>query len=410
MRRPPRSAAAALALLETALRPALRAVLRRVPRDPALLAFGAPLDRFADNPAYLFLHLSQHSRLRCVWVSGSDEVVARLRRAGLRAERRWSVRGVLTCVRAGWFVYGMYATDVNRRLHDGARLFCLWHGIPLKAIGRDAGGARHDRAARDELRPPDVLLSPSAFISRRCFASAFDLPAERCLNAGYPRTDHLCGCAAATPPSRALVRDRALWEHVAAHPFVVGYFPTWRDGATPAAGLGGLSLDRLAAAVAARGGLLVFKSHYLAPETAMRSPSLVALAAGDDLNAYLPLCTALVTDYSSVAFDYLLLDRPILYYVPDLDEYRARRGLYFEPDEMMPGPLLHTAEELYAAVAELPPGAVEASTSDAPGGSHAEAAAAAARRAALAARLWDHRDGGASVRVQAFLEREAAVR
>ena len=83
--------------------------------------------------------------------------------------------------------------------------------------------------------------------------------------------------------------------------------------------------------------------------------SAVVLHPDDDLNAYLPLCSALITDYSSVAFDFMLLDRPILYFVPDLEEYRRGRGLYFEPEQMMPGPLLFTPEQLYEAVSALTP-------------------------------------------------------
>src|SRR4051794_2371826 len=86
--------------------PALRLVelfAERVPRDPRLVAMGSPLDRFADNAAYLYVHLSERSTeqlaetvgdeprgLRPVWVSGSPEVVRRLRSFGYRAERRWS--------------------------------------------------------------------------------------------------------------------------------------------------------------------------------------------------------------------------------------------------------------------------------------------------------------------------------
>jgi CDP-glycerol glycerophosphotransferase len=95
------------------------------------------------------------------------------------------------CVRAGSFVVSSYASDVNRWLGEGATLVNLWHGVPLKKIERDidSGPLRlvyEDRqpmkaAFSDQMRPPDLLLSPSAFIAEQCFTSAFAIPLERCL-------------------------------------------------------------------------------------------------------------------------------------------------------------------------------------------------------------------------------------
>jgi CDP-glycerol glycerophosphotransferase (TagB/SpsB family) len=386
------------------LRLLVKSVVSRLPRDPSLLVFGAAKDRFADNSAYLFLHLAQaSSTLRCVWVTDSVDLVRRLRERGFEAELRWSAAGVAVCSRAGWFVVGEYVSDINRWLHDGARLFNLWHGIPLKAIERDISVGRFSLMFRqrwpwsllstvhaDERRSPDVMLSTSEFVSRRCFSSAFGIGAERCLDVGYPRCDHFFAAPGA-PPSDLFVGDRAAWERIRAADFVVGYFPTWRDDARFALP-GGLSLDRLATVVSARGGLLVFKAHFEVDDRVPDSPAMVVLDRADDLSAYLHLCSVLITDYSSVAFDFMLLDRPILYYVPDLDRYRSERGLYFSPEEMMPGPHLKSADELYEAVAGL-----RLDQGPDP------------RVPELRSRLWNGYRGDAAARIRSFLEHEAAV-
>lgn len=346
------------------LRLTVRALVRRLPRERDLVAFGAPLDRFADNAAYLFLALSDAPGLRCVWITGSRELVQRLRSAGYRAELRLSPSGLRAALRAGWYVVTAYVSDVNRWTHDGAQLLNLWHGIPLKTIERDIVNSpmsfmyrNYSRrsllplAFADETRVPDAMLSTSPFITERCFSSAFAVPPERCLEIGYPRADHFFHDQH-RPPSETLIKDPATWARVRDADFVVGYFPTWRDHDSPFMKRSGLSIERLAEAVAARGGLLVFKPHF---NTTPATPggSTVVLHPDDDLNVYLPLCSALITDYSSVAFDFMLLGRPILYFVPDLEEYRRERGMYFAPEEMMPGPLLFTAQELYDAVAAL---------------------------------------------------------
>lgn len=351
-------------LVQLPLRLAVRFVVSRLARDRKLVVFGAPLDRFADNSAYLFLRLSGTPGLRCVWITGSRDVAERLRAAGYEAELRVSRAGLKVSARAGWYVVTAYVSDINRWTHDGARLVNLWHGIPLKTIERDIVdspmafmyGSRRPRsplalAFADETRVPDALLSTSSFITERCFSSAFGVAPEHCLDFGYPRADHFF-----TPADEAfsdvLVQRSETWKHVRDASFVVGYFPTWRDDDSPFIKRSGLSIERLAITIAEQGGVLLFKPHF---NTALDLPEghAVVLHPDDDLNVYLPLCSALITDYSSVAFDFMLLDRPILYFVPDLQEYCSGRGLYFKPEEMMAGSLLFTADELYDAVSKL---------------------------------------------------------
>jgi CDP-glycerol glycerophosphotransferase (TagB/SpsB family) len=348
----------AVRLAELPLRSVVRRGVRQIQRDPSLCVFGATPNRFADNSAYLYLHLAQQSdRLRCVWITGSRALSERLRGAGFEAETRWSRRGILLCVRAGSYVVSSYASDVNRWLAEGATLVNLWHGVPLKKIERDIDSGPlklvyEDRqpmkaAFSDQMRTPDLLLSPSAFVAERCFASAFAIPPEQCLPYGYPRTDHFFS-PPLEPPHELLVSDVQRWHDLRRRERVVGYFPTWRDRRTETEP-GGLDLERLGAELHAIGAHLVFKPHpdITAPPPV---PGITTLEDEDDADAYLPLCDVLVTDYSSLAFDFMLLQRPIVYFVPDIDEYASYRGFYFPPEEMMPGPLIRDPRHLVGAI------------------------------------------------------------
>ena len=123
--------------------------LRRLPRNRRLVVLGSPLDRFADNAAYLFLHMAGQAarhRLEVVWISGSADVVQRLRSHGYRAEHRWSWRGALTTLGAGTFVYSGYRSDINRWLSPGATAVCLWHGLPIKRVESAVGGEGQRRS------------------------------------------------------------------------------------------------------------------------------------------------------------------------------------------------------------------------------------------------------------------------
>jgi CDP-glycerol glycerophosphotransferase (TagB/SpsB family) len=351
--------ALAARLIELPARSLVRLVVGRLDRDPNLWVFGAARNRFADNVAYLYLYAAERAEgRRCVWVTGSTALRRRLRSAGLEAETRWSWRGIAVCARASWYVTSAYVSDINRWFADGARVLNVWHGVPLKRIERDIRSGPltlvySERqpmkvAFRDETRPPDYLLAPSQYIAERCFVSAFAVPPERCLPFGYPRTDHFF--EPAQLPHGLLVAEIDRWRALSRRKRIVGFFPTWRDF-QPSESFASDDLTSLSAALSSIDAHLVFKPHFN-DETSVGAAGLTVLAPEDDADAYLPLCDVLVTDYSSLAFDFMLLGRPIVYFVPDFDDYAAYRGLYFDAEEMMPGPLIKDGADLVPAIKE----------------------------------------------------------
>lgn len=344
-------------LMQLPLVTLLGGVLRRVPRNPTLVALGAPLDRFADNSAYLFVFLSEECpELRPVWITGSREVRSRLRARGLAAEFRWSFRGVLTCLRAGSFVYSGYRSDINHLLAPGAVTVSLWHGVGIKRVGGgvvDAAGKRKRgvvaRLALAAQEPPaDYFLSSTDYVTRHIFSPAFGTPPERCWELGYPRNDHLVQGA---PPPAGLVAFPEQWQELAAADRVVGVFLTWRGDRVDDAIDEDLLL-RLAAACRRQGARLAYKAHYNMQPTSILAENCTLLPTAADLNAYVGLCDVLVTDYSSVAADFLLMRRPAVYFMPDLEEYAERPGFYFAPDRL-PGTLTRSPDALLSAVEEV---------------------------------------------------------
>jgi len=331
----------------------MRLLLRRLPRDPSLVAMGSPLDRFADNAAYLYVHMSEHrSGLQPVWISGSRDVVRRLRSLGYRAERRWSRRGIVTTLRAGTFVYSSYRSDINLWLSPGAVTVSLWHGLPIKRVegGVGSGGAQRDTWLRRRLEnagreaPPDHLLSSSEFVTS-CFSPAFGVPPERCWELGYPRCDHLLSDPG-HPPAALLWHEHVARQLRAANP-VVGLFLTWRDERIDDAVDEDL-VRRLAETCTRHGALLAYKAHYNVAATST-PPECLVLPDDADLHACLGLCDVLITDYSSVALDFLLMKRPVVYFMPDVDHYAKTRGFAVDP-MALPGFVTLDQESLLSSV------------------------------------------------------------
>lgn len=387
-----RAAARAGWALQSVLAVPVRAATRRVARDPSLVAFGAAANRFADNARYAFLGVAHEPRLRCVWITGSRQTRDEIRALGYEAELRWSVRGIRSCLRAGWYVYGAYVSDISYLLSNGARTFNLWHGIPLKAIEFDITTGPLDAvyhaprwspvrlAFADRFLKPDVLLSTSEFVTRRCFTSAFRIPPDRCLEFGYPRTDHFC-----RPDASAIARRRL---ELPGDLPVVGYFPTWRDDGRDFLSDCGFSFDELNAALVEGDKFLLFKAHPNFADIAPRDRhwSNIRIVDGS-VDAYdiLPACDMLVTDYSSIAYDFLLLGRPIVHFVPDLDRYIEHRNVYFTIEEMAAGPIVSELEEFYRLLSGPPPRIDRE------------------RHAALRRLLWNGYDGDANSRIARYL-------
>jgi CDP-glycerol glycerophosphotransferase len=232
-----------------------------------------------------------------------------------------------------------------------------WHGAPYKKIGLDnvrgqTFSARNYAAMlRREAARWDFLLSPnppSTPILRQAFAYEGEM-----LETGYPRTDvfHSPGRDAAAESVR---RRLGLPEGRR----VVLYAPTMRDDQSY--GRNRFSLDMrldLAAARAELGDdhvLLVRRHAKVADEVRDADGEFARdVSLWPDVNELMLVTDVLVTDYSSLLFDFAVTRRPMLFFTYDLEDYRDRlRGLYFDPARM-PGPHLRTSTEVVAAIRDV---------------------------------------------------------
>jgi CDP-glycerol glycerophosphotransferase len=230
-----------------------------------------------------------------------------------------------------------------------------WHGTPLKRIHHDVQPARPGWLDAPDLDVArwDHLLSPNAASTER-LRGAFRFRGQ-VHETGYPRNDVLSspGCDAV----RAEVRSRlGITEGTAA----VLYAPTWRDD---------LVLDRagdsaadlridLADFTARLGGdhVLLVRMHNIVADRLDLPDDLPVLDVSEepDPSGLYLAADVLVTDYSSVMFDFAVTGKPILFFTYDLAHYRDDlRGFYVDLVDIAPGPLLGTSTELIDALADL---------------------------------------------------------
>ena len=225
-----------------------------------------------------------------------------------------------------------------------------WHGTPLKKIGLDVPGRNIALSYRELMAREagywDLLLAQNdwaADVLPR--ALGYTGPV---LTAGYPRNDALVDDDGSTRE-----RTRKLLG-VGEGQQVLLYAPTWRDSARDGSGrsdwVGFLDVAEAGRRLGPGYVFLIRGHHNVAAQRRIEAlPNAIDVTDYPEVNDLYLASDALVTDYSSAMFDYGVLGRPMFFLVPDLEVYRAERGLYLDTGSL-PGPALGSTAELVAAV------------------------------------------------------------
>ncbi|MFJ3078155.1 CDP-glycerol glycerophosphotransferase family protein [Streptomyces halstedii] len=312
---------------------------------------------YGDSPRAVHQEVRRRGLpLRCVWSYDRSRDGFP---AGERLVRRWSWRYLWELARAEYWIDNQ-GFPQHLRKPSGTTYLQTWHGSAYKRMGFDETRVRMANAPRRELLQRAVHRFDHFLVRSehdvRTLAHAYRLPERTLLRTGYPRNDVLFTARARDESEGRLPRG-PLAERLGLddHRQVVLYAPTFRGG-PGRRGRRRLPLDvaRFAERFGDRYTLLV-RAHYLEAANLPVCPpgTVVDVSDHHDTGELLVLADALITDYSSVMFDYALLDRPLVLFAPDLDTYAAERGSYFDLREKAPGPVAETEDELFEVFERL---------------------------------------------------------
>ncbi len=355
--------------------------------------------RFADNSAAFFRFCVARlgDQVNIAWVSRDRSIVRALRQEGYSAHWTWSPAGIAACLRADLHIYDCFPKDTNFWFSRGAKGICLWSGVPLKVFERDIDNPRSryyrlfhgllpERWFLGMMMPwhlvrADLIIAPSAETAR-ITQKAFATTSDRIAVTGYPRNDAIINEALAGGDPDPRLPDN-FRNAVAAGEIVFLYLPTFRDSNASYMAIDWQKLDSLLIKLNAR---FFLKTHPMdKTRITIESNRVVELPQETDPYGLLPHIAALISDYSSIIFDFMLLNRPIVYYTPDLDEFiSGSRSLNFHPSEVAVGPMCNSFAELCVALEKIAAGRTD---------NYAE------RRDQIMPRLHQYTDSGSCERV-----------
>ncbi|TFD19608.1 glycosyltransferase [Cryobacterium sp. TMS1-13-1] len=232
-----------------------------------------------------------------------------------------------------------------------------WHGTPLKHMGYDmVDGAFGTANIVRNFVSADYLLAANPFMARQMYERAYKLDGifqGRMLLAGYPRVDRQTLSSAETHQARARLAQLNLDGRQ-----IVLYAPTWKGAsfAHPDDDLDALleRVRQIEAGIDSSRYVVLLKTHQAVHALAAGRPDLVRVLVPNDLptNVVLGLAGILVTDYSSIFFDFLATGRPVVFFTPDLADFEQTRGLYLAPSEL-PGPVCRTGAEVAEVIRRI---------------------------------------------------------
>lgn len=348
---------------------AIRSVFWKRQKD--IVLFGAWFgNKFADNSRFLFQYLSENKDAlnlkHVVWVTRKENVCKTLRAMGYECYMMDSPESIRYHKQAFMHIVCNstanskgFIPDIDIRYSFGAKRVNLWHGV---GVVKGVNCASKEYKSRKEKHK--IIYALKEFMERfklyrqfvthvggwgdfyflsptetdtKQFEKFSYVPRKNFIEALYPRT---CPCPKMTDEEKNVLDIMKRYDKV------VMYLPTFRTGNNKFDF--SLVAENLKDTLAEENILWIQKAHS-ASNTVLKEEigNILNLSPDFDINVIMPHITMLVTDYSSAASDARFFYKPVLFYVPDLDDYiNGDNGVTENAEELLRGPQFFSIDEL----------------------------------------------------------------
>lgn len=329
-------------------------LLTLLPRKKNLIMFESFNGRqYSDNPRAIYEYLKKHyPTYRMVW-SADRRNAKQFEGKEIEYVWRFSFKWLFLMPTAKYWVTNSRFPQWFPKSKNTVYLQ-TWHGTPLKKIGIDikevhmpeAETKKYQEEFLFEASKWDYLVSPNSY-STEIFKRAFGFNGKM-IESGYPRNDVLIN-----QNNQKSIQELKEKMKLPQDKKIILYAPTWRDDQFYDKGRYKFNIEldlQQMRETLGKEYVILLRMHYLVSENLDLSDYqgfVYDYSSYEDIRDLYIVSDLLITDYSSVFFDYSLLEKPILFYVYDINNYRDQlRGFYFDFESDSPGPLLKTTQEI----------------------------------------------------------------
>jgi len=320
--------------------------------------------KFIGNPKYFYLYLLERGNVPVLWITENRAIFDEFKGRKWPVVYKFSFSGVIAILRSKYFIIEQMPRDIlfSGIMSSGRFTYIqTFHGIAIKKIGIDAGIEQKGIARFDFFNSKkcnQYMTSLKTFFKKYFLYNNYDLIVatsemvkliilsafgnSRIEVLGCPRNDILLG--------KEVPAENQMLEKLKKYDKVIGYIPTFRDNYENVYPFSDTFLRVFDGLLAERNWIFIVKKHPYErniniPENLRNIFDMTD--SFDDVQELLLAADILITDYSSVINDFCLMDRPIIFYPYDLDEYIDKcRGMYYSYYDTFSGPFVIKEEEL----------------------------------------------------------------
>ncbi|RKO63036.1 bifunctional glycosyltransferase/CDP-glycerol:glycerophosphate glycerophosphotransferase [Caldibacillus debilis] len=302
---------------------------------------------FSDNPRALYEYIDEkHPEFETVWFFKDQytPITGRAKRVRIN-----SFKYFYYLARAKYFVNNVNFPDIYKKRKKAVEIQTM-HGTPLKTLGLDnpqeVPTEKHKKSLIQRCSRWDYLTVPSdyvASIAKRAYKFNKEV-----LKTGYPRNDKLF-----QKNNRDYINSVKKKLNLPSDKKIILYAPTWRIKGKYNLQL---DLDMMKKELNDEYIILIRLHHFMTKGFSLEEHKDFAydISWYDDISDLYLISDILITDYSSVMFDYALLDKPMLFFTYDYEKYKNQlRGMYFDFADESPGPLLFNTHEIVREIKDI---------------------------------------------------------
>lgn len=342
--------------------------LSKITKNNKIWVFGAWFgQKYADNSKYLFEYVNKYCpEITAIWLTEDDITLNLIRDKGYKAYKTYSFMGYIYSLFAGYGFVSTAFKDINIFPTGGMRVINLWHGSGAsKKVGMDyKNGNMNQQSFIQKLKKLFFPFTSTYYYSciatsettHRFFSSAFGAYTKRVDIIGQPRDDAFYHDTPATYFNKRLINLKTQGKKIGI------YMPTHRkEGNIDFSKFLIDELDNMNNKMKENNIVLLIKLHFYHQNDInnleKEYSNIIFVKDCDieqDVYEILPLCDFLITDYSSVYVDFLHSGMPIIFFPFDRNDYiKTDRVGYMDYDDITPGPVVYTWDNLYDEMVKI---------------------------------------------------------